>query len=155
MGKWHRMARGLAVSWTLGSAILLLGIALGILTQPGFPLGLGLIRTTGLAGLWVTLVPALVALAGVVLLQCRNRSAAGLLVTYSAFWSVVVASALPVVWNAKSSFCLNSLGVCITSPWLGRFTTLSLLAPFLFVSVWFWRVLGARDGPGRKINAES
>jgi hypothetical protein len=98
--KWHRIAQGLAVSWSLLTAILLLGITVGILTQPGFPLGLGPIRTTGLAGLWVTLVPAVLAFAGVVLLGHRNRLAAGLLVTYSASWAAVVASGLPLVWNA-------------------------------------------------------
>ncbi len=150
MTKWHRIAQRLIVSWSLLTAILLVGITVGILTQPGFPLGLGPIRTTGLTGLWVTLVPAVVAFAGVVLLGHRNRLAAGLLVTYSLFWAAVVASGLPLVWNAKSSFCLNGLGVCITSPWLGRLATMTLLAAFLFAGAWCWRVLSGREAPERR-----
>lgn len=150
MTKWHRTAQGLTVTWSLLTAILLLGIAIAVLTQPGFPLGLGPIRTTGLAGLWVTLLPAVVALAGVVLVRRRSRVAAGLLGAYSLFWTAVVASGLPLVWNAKRSFCLNSLGVCITTPWLGRLTMMALLAAFLLPSVWCWRVLSGREGAERR-----
>lgn len=144
MTKWHRIAKALAVSWSLLTAILLLGMTVGILTQPGFPLGLGPIRTTGLAGLWVTLVPAVVAVAGVVLLRHRSRLAGGLLAAYSLFWTVVVAGGLPLVWNARSSFCLNSLGVCITSPWLGRLATMAILTAFVVTGAWSWRVSSGR-----------
>jgi hypothetical protein len=145
MTNWHRVARGLTVSWIQLTAILLLVIAFGILTQPGFPLGLGAVRTTGLTGLWVTLVPAVVALAGVVLLRRRIRLGAGLLAAYSLFGTAVVASSLPLVWNAKRSFCLDSLGVCITSPWLGRLAALALLAAFLLPGIWCWRALSGRE----------
>src|SRR5512143_1851472 len=112
MTRWDGIARWLAVSWSLFTAIGLVVVAVGILTQPAFPLGLGALRTTGLAGLWLTLLPAALAIAGAVLFGQGSRLAAGLLATYSAFWAGVVASALPFVWNAKRSYCLNSLGVC-------------------------------------------
>jgi hypothetical protein len=138
------------VSWSLLTAILLLVIAIAVLTQPGFPLGLGHIRTTGLAGLWVTLVPAVVALAGLVLVGRRSRLGAGLLAAYSLFWTAVVASGLPLVWDAKRSFCLDSLGVCITSPWLGRLVMIALLAAFFLPGVWCWRVSSGREGVNRR-----
>jgi len=144
MTKWHRIARALTVSWSLLTAVLLLGMTVGILTQPGFPLGLGPIRTTGLAGLWVTLVPAVVSVAGVALLRHRGRLAGGLLAAYSLFWAAVVAGGLPLVWNARSSFCLNSLGVCITSPWLGRLATMAILTAFVLAGAWSWRVSSGR-----------
>ena len=149
MTTWRRITRGLAVSWCLLTALLLLGISVGILTQPGFPLGLGWIRTTGLAGLWVTLLPGVVALAGVVLLRRRRRLAGGLLVTYSAFWAAVVGSGLPLVWYAKSSLCLNSLGVCITSPGLGRLAATALLAAFVLAGARFWPGSSGREGSVR------
>ena len=138
MGRLH-VGAVLAQLWTAGSAVLLFAAVAGILTQPQFPLGLGAIRTRGLAGLWVTFVPAVVGLAGVILLRGTRWLGAGLLLLYSAFWALVIASGLPSIWNAKSSFCLNGLGVCITSPWIGRLTALALLAPFLAIAVWTGR----------------
>lgn len=145
MSKRHRVCQALALFWSAGSGILLLGIALGILTQPTFPLSLGLIRTTGLAGLWATLLPAVVGLGGVVLLRRSYRLGAGLILIYSAFWVLLLASGLPLVWNAESSFCLDGLGVCITGPWLGRLAAMSLLTSFLLVGIWSWRVLTGGD----------
>ena len=124
MGRLH-VGAVLAQLWTAGSAVLLFAAVAGILTQPQFPLGLGAIRTRGLAG--------------VILLRGTRWLGAGLLLLYSAFWALVIASGLPSIWNAKSSFCLNGLGVCITSPWIGRLTALALLAPFLAIAVWAGR----------------
>jgi hypothetical protein len=136
--------RGLVTFWTIASSLPLLAIALGILTQPGFPLGLGIIRIRGLTGLWATLVPAVVGVAGVVLLHRRSRRVgAALILSYSGFWSVLLAGMLPVVWNAESSFCLRGLGMCITAAWLGRLAVLGLLTPFLLVCAWCWRTLRA------------
>jgi len=47
--------RGLALVWSAATAILLLGIATHLVAEPSSPLGLGLIQTRGLAGLWATL----------------------------------------------------------------------------------------------------
>jgi hypothetical protein len=128
--------RALVIMWILLSAVPLLGIALGILTEPNFPLGLGIIRTRGLTGLWVTFLPAVVGVAGVVLLRWPGRGGAALVLAYSSFWAVLLGGMLPVVWNAESSFCLRGLGVCITAAWLGRLTVLGLLTAFLLASTW-------------------
>ena len=149
MTSWNGIAQRLAVSWSLFTAVWLVVIAVGILTKPGFPLGLGPLRTTGLDGLWLTLLPASLAIGGALLFESRNRLAAGLLVTYSVFWAAVVASALPFVWNARSSFCLSGLGACITSPWLGRLATMALLSAFALAGLWFGRVLSGRKRPSR------
>jgi hypothetical protein len=128
--------RAVAISWCLVSALPLLAITLGILTQPGFPLGLGFIGTRGLMGLWVTLLPATAGIGGVVLLRRSTRIGAGLILAYSGFWAVLLASMLPVVWNAESSFCLRGLGVCITAAWLARMTVMSLAILFLLTAGW-------------------
>ncbi len=141
MSRRDGLWRTLVIVWSVLSALPLLGITLGILTQPDFPLGLGMIRTRGLTGLLVSLVPAVVGLGGALLLRWSSRVGAGLLLVYSAFWSVLLAGMLPVVWNADSSFCLRGLGVCITAAWLGRLAVLGLLTPFLLTCVWSWRSL--------------
>jgi len=135
------------VGWTLVSALPLLAIAVGILSRPDFPLGLGFIRTRGLAGLWCSLLPAVVGIAGVVLLRSWPRVGAGLILGYAAFWCVVLAGLLPVVWNTESSFCLRGLGLCITAAWLGAAVILGLLALFMLVVVWSWRSLKAGERP--------
>ena len=140
---------GLARFWITGTAILLFVVAVGILSQPGFPLGFGVIRTTGLAGLWMTLVPGLVGLSGVVLLRGTGRLGPGLVLVYSVFWSLIVGSGLPSVWNAKESFCLKGLGFCITSPWIGRAAAMILLTSFLLVVLWAWRRLAERASTTR------
>jgi hypothetical protein len=137
----HDRRRALAFGWSVTSAVPLLAIALGILTQPDFPLGLGIIRTRGLMGLWATLFPAIIGVSGVVLFHWSNRAGSGLILAYSAFWSLLLASILPTVWNAESSFCLQGLGVCITAPWLARLTVLGLLTPFFLLWVWSWHTL--------------
>ena len=141
MSQPHGGRRALAQWWIVASAVPLLVIAIGVLTQPDFPLGLGFIRTRGLAGLWATLFPAVVGVGGVLLLRWSDRVGAGLILVYSAFWSLLLVSILPLVWNAESSFCLRGLGVCITAAWLARLTVLGLLTPSLLVSVWSWRTL--------------
>ncbi len=143
MGRASNVRRALVRAWILATALPLLGITAGVLTEPGFPLGLGVIRTRGLAGLWVSFVPAAVGLAGVGLLGRSGRVGAGLILAYSAFWAVVLAGMLPVVWTAESSFCLRGLGVCITAAWLGRLIVLTLLAVFVAVSAWSLRTLRA------------
>jgi hypothetical protein len=141
----HVIRHALALGWSVTSAVPLLAIALGILTQPDFPLGLGIIRTRGLMGLWATLFPGIIGVAGVVLFRWSNRVGSGLILVYSAFWSLLLASILPTVWNAESSFCLQGLGVCITAAWLARLTVLGLLTPFFLVCVWSWHTLQCHE----------
>jgi hypothetical protein len=146
MGPAGGVRRALVRAWIVATTLPLLGITLGVLMEPGFPLGLGVIRTRGLTGLWVSLLPAVVGLAGVVLLGRSRRMAAGLILAYSVFWVVLLAGMLPVVWNVESSFCLRGLGVCITAAWLGRLIVLALLATFVVVSTWSLRRVRATPG---------
>jgi hypothetical protein len=147
-----RVSGGLARFWTTGSAVLLLVIAAHVLTQPGFPLGLGVIRTTGPAGLWLTLAPAVAGLLGVALLRRPGRLGPELVLLYSGFWSLVVVGALPGVWNAKRAFCLSGLGFCIASQWIGRMAAIGVLSSFLLVAFWAWRRLVER-GPATEPRA--
>jgi hypothetical protein len=42
--------------------------------------------------------------------------------------------ALPAVWNARSSFCTQTM--CIRTPWLGRLLVLALASPFVVEVLW-------------------
>ncbi len=148
MGRVSGVQRALVSAWVVVTAIPLLAMVVHILTRPDFPIGLGFIRTRGLMGLWVTLLPAVVALGGVVTLGLRRRMGAAMLLAYSVFWSVLLAGALPLVWNAESSFCFRGLGVCITAAWLGRAVVLLLLSFCLLVFAWTWHALRS-DGAAR------
>jgi hypothetical protein len=139
------VGRRLALAWTAATALALLGISVGIVMQPKFPLNFGIVRTTGLTGLWATFVPGLLALTGVALIRVRTPLAAALILVFSCYWAIVLAGGLPVVWNATSSFCLNGLGVCITIPWIGRAVLLGLIGAFALTGLWAWRAL---RGPG-------
>jgi hypothetical protein len=129
-----RVWRVLALLWSSLTAFLLMGISFLILRDAKFPLNLGIINTTGRAGLWATLLPGLIGLVAVLLALWHSKIGVRLLGIYSLFWAVVVASGLPAVWNAKRSFCIRTL--CITTPWLGRLMVLALTAPFLLVALW-------------------
>ncbi|MFZ3201643.1 MAG: hypothetical protein WA175_10900 [Candidatus Acidiferrales bacterium] len=129
----------LTLAWTLCSVIWLFVIAVLILRQPNFPLNLGLVRTTGRAGLWVTLLPAMWGLAAVCLLFIRRKLGAKLLGIYSGFWLAILLSGLPAVWNAQRSFCIQRLDFCITTPWLGRLIVFAFVVPFLLVALWSLR----------------
>ena len=56
----------LAVLWTIFTVGLFGVITAMIVREPAFPLGLGWIRTHGLAGLWITVPSALLGIAGLV-----------------------------------------------------------------------------------------
>ena len=126
--------RWLALGWSCLTIVLLLGISVLILGDPKFPLNVGIIKTSGRAGLWATLLPGLIGLGAVVLVLWHSRLGSRLLGIYSLFWTVVVASALPGVWNAKRSFCIRTF--CITTPWLGRLLVFALATAFLLVTLW-------------------
>lgn len=139
----RKLATGLArvlaelfLSTTVG---LLVVIALQIFAQPGFPLDLGCIRTTGRTGLSVTLVPAIVGMIGLAQLRRRRPAGPWLVAAYSGFWAAVILGGLPGVWNAKQSFCLEGLNFCIVSPWIARLTVLALATPFLLSAGWALR----------------
>ena len=50
--------------WILLTIFLFLGLSVLVFVTPRFPLAMGVIRTTGRSGLWVTLLPTLVGAAG-------------------------------------------------------------------------------------------
>ena len=127
--------------WIVVTILLFLGLSVVVYTTPRFPLAIGVLRTTGRSGLWVTLLPTLVALVGVILWR-RGRLGAWLLTAYSSFWCFTMLSGLPYVWNAKRSFCIKTF--CITTPWLGRLTVLALAAPFLLAAIWAGRTASKR-----------
>jgi hypothetical protein len=127
--------------WSAFTAIYLLVISVLILRDDRFALNLGMVRTTGRAGLWVTLLPGVVGLLALLLVTRRTRAGAFLLGLYSMFWAVVLGLALPSIWNAQSSFCIKSF--CIRTPWMGRLLLFALATPFLLTAVWA-RVEAAR-----------
>ena len=126
----------LALFWICITALFFLGLSVGVFADPHFPLAIGVFRTVGRTGLWVTLLPTLVAMLGLILWR-RQKFGSGLVAAYSLFWFVAFLSGLPYVWNAKRSFCLRNF--CITTPWLGRLTVLTLAAPFLLAAIWAGR----------------
>ncbi len=125
--------RALAVLWVAVTAVLLLGIAGHVLAERDFPLGLGPIQTRGLAGLWATLLPGAVGLGAVALLRRSRRLGAALLVAYSAFWSVVLASLVPLAGHGSG---------------LGLAVVLLLLTPFLLIGGWSCRILAGGENAG-------
>lgn len=129
-----RVRRWLALGWSSFTIVLLLRISVLILGDSKFPLNVGIIKTTGRAGLWATLLPSLIGLAAVALVLWHSRLGLRLLGIYSLFWTAIVVSALPAVWNAKRSFCIRTF--CITTPWLGRLLVFALAMPFLLVAFW-------------------
>jgi hypothetical protein len=131
--------------WIVLTILLFLGLSVLVFVTPRFPLAIGLLRTTGRSGLWITFLPALVGLAGVLLWR-RAKLGAGLLTAYSSFWCLTFLSGLPYVWNAKRSFCIRTF--CITTPWLGRLTVLALAGPFLLAAIWAGRSASQSGKPG-------
>ncbi|HEX9164213.1 MAG TPA: hypothetical protein VF980_21095 [Thermoanaerobaculia bacterium] len=133
-----RLAVAAAMLWTTATIVMLIVISVLAAIQPRFPLNLGMIRTTGRAGLFVTLLPVAIGVAGMALYftSARTRGAA-LLVGYSTLWASVMLSGLPAVWNARRSFCLKGLNFCIISPWVARLTVFAIALPFLAAAVLF------------------
>jgi hypothetical protein len=68
------------------------------------------------------------------LILLRARMGALLLGAYSLFWTVVLACTLPAVWNARSSFCTQTM--CIRTPWIARLLVLALATPFVLAALW-------------------
>jgi hypothetical protein len=131
--------------WIALSILLFLGLSVDVFLTPRFPLAIGLLRTTGRSGLWITLLPTLVAVAGVFLWR-KAKLGAGLLTAYSSFWFLTMLSGLPYVWNAKQSFCIRTF--CITTPWLGRLMVMALATPFLLAAIWAGRTAVKFGKPG-------
>lgn len=140
MRRWFAPAVSIAaLLWTSATASFLLIVSVLIVVKPRFPLNLGMVKTTGMTGLPVTLVPAAAGLTGILLFLLRRRGAAALLSVYSFWWAALMASGFPAIWNAKRTFCLDALKFCIISPWVARITLLGIVMPFLLSAIWFLR----------------
>ena len=129
-----QVIRWSALSWLASTVVYLLVLSVLVVDQPRFPLNLGLIRTVGRAGLWVTLLPALAGALAFILVLLRRRIGAVVLGLYCWFWAGILACGLPVIWNARESFCTSTR--CIRTPWLGRLLLLGLMTPFVMVALW-------------------
>jgi hypothetical protein len=144
-----KIARWSALLWLAISAIFLLVLSVLICGDAQFPLTLGAIKTTGRAGLWLTLAPAIAGLLACFLVVFRMRAGAIVLGAYCWFWIAVLAYVLPWVWNARQSFCTHTM--CIRTPWIGRLLVLGLMTPCVMVAIWakheFAR-MGQRALPG-------
>ncbi|MGB9031842.1 MAG: hypothetical protein WCC27_17095 [Acidobacteriaceae bacterium] len=134
--------RWLMLLWSAFTAVYLLITSALIFLDARFPLNLGLIRTTGRVGLWVTLLPGVVGVLALLLILLRARLGALLLGAYSLFWTVVLACTLPAVWNARSSFCTQTM--CIRTPWIARLLVLALATPFVLAALWATGEAGRR-----------
>jgi hypothetical protein len=134
----HRVVgfRVAAIVWLSASLLPLLGLSAAILRRPRFPLDLGLIHLTGRIGLLVTILPALVGLGGLVLLSRFRGVGYGLLALYSVFWAALALGALPMIWNADTSFCLRGLTFCISSSWQARLLLMGIAVAFLGTTLW-------------------
>lgn len=129
-----QVGRYSALLWPAVTTVYLLVLSSLILGDARFPLNLGLIRTIGRSGLWITLAPAVVGVAAVLLVVLQKRSGAAMLGVYCWFWIGVLASGLPFVWNARESFCTPT--ECIRTPWIGRLLLLGMMALFVTVALW-------------------
>ncbi len=145
----QKVVRWSALLWLAISTIYLLVVSVLICGDARFPLTLGAIRTTGRAGLWFTLAPAVAGLLAFFLVAFRIRSGAIVLGAYCWFWIALLACVLPGVWNARQSFCMHNM--CIRTPWIGRLLVLGLAAPCVMAAIWakheFAR-MGQRALPG-------
>ncbi len=126
----------LAVLWTAFTVVSLGVISGMIMSEPAFPLGLGWIRTRGMAGLWITVPSALVGIAGLVLLKVQPAKGSQLLLFYSALWSVLLLpgmlAELPTIVRHPLAYCSN--GTC--TPWV---ITVSIVMAFVLSSVLYAR----------------
>jgi len=126
----------LATLWTAFTVLSLALITIMISTEPGFPLGLGLIQTRGLTGLWVTLPGIVLGAAGLILLKVSRPVGARLLVLYSGFWTATllpgVCAEIPTVVRHPIAYCTT--GTC--TPWI---ITAGITVAFALSSVWYAR----------------
>lgn len=144
-----QVIRWIALSWVACTVVYLLVLSVLILDQPRFPLNLGIISTIGRTGLWITLAPALAGAFALILVLLGRRPGAAVLGVYCWFWTLVLGCALPVIWNARESFCTRTL--CIRTPWIGRLLLLGLMTPFVIAALWSRKALVAAGSPSTKV----
>ncbi len=143
MSLTDRVLLTLAVLWTIFTVVSLGVITTMILTEPAFPLGLGWIRTSGLAGLWITVPSALLGIAGLLLLKTRRTTGFCLLLLYSGLFAVTLLPAmlkeLPTIVRHPLAYCAD--GKC--TPWV---ITVSITIAFTLSTLWYARQAYLRLG---------
>ncbi|MGB9234504.1 MAG: hypothetical protein WCC04_08825 [Terriglobales bacterium] len=113
-----RILLALAVLWTVFTVVALGVITAMILREPAFPLGLGWIRTSGPAGLWITVPSILLGIVGLALLLMRPTTGSRVLFLYSGLWTLMlvpgVLAILPTIVRHPLAYCAD--GRC--TPWV-------------------------------------
>lgn len=131
-----RFFLALAVLWTTFTVVTLAVITAMMLREPAFPLGLGWIRTRGLAGLWITVPSILLGTAGLILLTRRLTVGARVLLVYSFLWTLALVpgmlSQLPAIVRHPLAYCAS--GTC--TPWVIK---VSITVAFVLSTVWYAR----------------
>ena len=82
----ERISTAVVLLWIIPGLVLLYIISGMMIGKPGYHLGLGLIKTVGLIGLFFTLLPALWGTAAILLLFRARTLGARLLTAYCLFW---------------------------------------------------------------------
>lgn len=95
----ERISTTLVLLWIVPGIVLLYITAGMIFGRADFHLGLGLIQTVGIAGLFFTLLPAIWGTAAVLLLFRARAIGARLLVVYCVFWFCNFFGGLVKNWN--------------------------------------------------------
>ena len=131
-----RFLLAFAVLWTIFTVVWLGVITAMIVREPAFQLGLGLIRTRGLAGLWVTVPSILLGIAGLILLKTRRTIGTRLLLFYSVVWTLTLVpgmlSELPAIVRHPLAYCAS--GTC--TPWVIK---VSITVAFALSAFWYAR----------------
>src|ERR1022692_1635429 len=131
-----RLFLALAVLWTIFTVVWLGVITAMILSKPEFSLGLGLIRTHGLAGLWVTVPSIALGIAGLLLLMARRTIGTRLLLLYSVVWSITLVpgmlSELPAIVRHPLAYCTSR--TC--TPWVIK---VAITGAFALSAIWYAR----------------
>ncbi len=142
-----RICRGLAFLWSATTIIYFAVVSAAIVRDPTFHLNVGVVEMTGRPALWPTALPAIVGLAGLMLVLWHVKWGGWMLGAYSLFWAGILAAGLPAIWNVKSSFCTRT--ICITTPWIGRLLLFALATCFFLVALWSY--LDTRWRPGDSV----
>lgn len=131
-----RVVLAVAALWTCFTVVSLGVITAMIVREPAFPLGLGWIRTRGLAGLWITVPSVLIGIVGLALLKARPTISCWLLLLYSGLWTLILLpgmlAELPTIVRHPMAWC--SGGTCTP-----RVITVSITVAFALSALWFAR----------------
>jgi len=138
-----RFFLALAVLWTTFTVVSLGVITAMIVREPAFPLGLGWIRTRGLAGLWITVPSAFLGIAGLILLRARPTTGFRLLLFYSGLFTLTLLPGmlgeLPTIVRHPLAYCAD--GKC--TPWV---ITVAITVAFTLSTFWYARQAYLRPG---------